>query len=78
MKKQKIAVTLDESVIGFLDKMAEGNRSQYLNNLLKEHRNKVIEEELIASLSEETQDPQYQQEIQEWDGVVGDGISEEE
>ncbi len=78
MKKQKIAITLDESLIGFLDEMAKGNRSQYLNNLLTEHRNKIIEEQLIASLSEETQDPQYQQEIQAWDEVVGDGINEEE
>ncbi|MGK7940850.1 MAG: CopG family transcriptional regulator [Crocosphaera sp.] len=78
MKKQKIAITLDESLIGFLDKMAKGNRSQYLNNLLIEHRNKILEEQLIASLSEDAQDPQYQQEMQEWDGVVGDGISEEE
>ncbi|MDJ0844205.1 type II toxin-antitoxin system MazE family antitoxin [Crocosphaera sp.] len=78
MKKQKIAITLDESLIGFLDKMAKGNRSQYLNHLLTQHRNKVTEEQLIASLSEDSQDPQYQQEIQEWDGVVGDGINEEE
>ncbi|MDJ0845923.1 type II toxin-antitoxin system MazE family antitoxin [Crocosphaera sp.] len=78
MKKQKIAITLDESLISFLDNMAQGNRSQYLNSLLREHRNKVIQEQLITSLSQETQDAQYQKDVQEWDGVVGDGINEEE
>ncbi len=57
------------------DKMGPGIGFS-INSLLREHRNKVIQEQLITSLSQETQDPQYQQEIQEWDSVVGDGIND--
>ena len=57
------------------NKMAKDNRDQYINNLLREHQKKVIEQQLIVSLSQDAQDPQYQPEIQEWDAVVGDGIN---
>jgi hypothetical protein len=36
--KQKIAVTLDEELVAFLDTVAQGNRSDYLNTLLASHR----------------------------------------
>lgn len=76
MKKQKIAVTLDENLVGFLDTVAQGNRSEYLNNLLARHRSLVLKAQLREALSEEVNSPQYQQQIKEWDGVVGDGIDE--
>ena len=74
MGKQKIAVTLDKQLVGFLDTVAGGNRSEYLNNLLGEHREKVLQAQLIAALSEDIEDPSYQQELFEWDQVAGDGI----
>ncbi|PSF38752.1 CopG family transcriptional regulator [Aphanothece hegewaldii CCALA 016] len=75
--KQKIAVTLDEDLISFLDKMAKGNRSDYINNLLTQQRKLILESEIIAALQEDLEDPNYQQEIKEWDIVVGDGIDAE-
>ncbi len=77
MSKRKIAVTLDEKLVGFLDKVAKGNRSEYLNSLLRERRSQVLKDELIAALSEETSDPEYHQQVKDWDGVAGDGIDGE-
>ncbi|ACK68443.1 conserved hypothetical protein (plasmid) [Rippkaea orientalis PCC 8801] len=74
MGKQKIAVTLDKTLVGFLDQVAGGNRSEYLNKLLIEHREKVLKAQLIAALAEELEDPGYPQELLEWDLVAGDGI----
>lgn len=74
MSKQKIAVTLDENLVAFLDQIARGNRSEYLNKLLAEHRQQVLKAQLIAALKEDSENPDYQQEIQQWDNVVGDGI----
>lgn len=75
--KQKIAVTLDEDLVSFLDKVAKGNRSDYLNNLLSQQRKLILESELIRALQEDLEDPDYQQEIKEWDMVAGDGIDAE-
>jgi Arc/MetJ-type ribon-helix-helix transcriptional regulator len=72
--KQKIAVTLDEDLVAFLDAVASGNRSDYINNLLREQRKQVLETELIAALKSDASDPDYQAEIAVWDSVVGDGI----
>lgn len=72
--KQKIAVTLDEDLVVFLDAVASGNRSDYINNLLREQRKQNIEAQLIAALKNDATDPDYQVEIAVWDSVVGDGI----
>lgn len=74
--KQEIAVILDEEV-KFLDKVAKGNRSDYLNNLLSQQRKLILETELITALPEDIEDPDYQQEIKEWDHLAGDGIAAE-
>ncbi|AFY78782.1 hypothetical protein Ple7327_3582 [Pleurocapsa sp. PCC 7327] len=75
--KRKIAVTLDEDLVAFLDTVAKGNRSDYLNNLLATHRKQVLESQLIAALATDVEDPNYQQEILAWDNVAGDGIDAE-
>lgn len=75
--KQKIAVTLDKDLVSFLDKVAKGNRSDYLNKLLSEQRKLILESELIKALQEDLEDLDYQQEIKEWDMVAGDGIDAE-
>ncbi len=74
MSKQKIAVSLDESLVAFLDRIAQGNRSEYLNKLLAQHQRQVLQAELIAALKEDSEDLDYQREIQLWDSVIGDGI----
>lgn len=75
--KQKIAVTLDKELVTFLDAQAKGNRSEYLNALLARERKQTLKTEIIAALVQDAQDANYQAEIVDWDGVVGDGIDAE-
>lgn len=72
--KKKIAVTLDEDLVAFLDVQANGNRSEYLNTLLAQQRKLCLEAELIAALKDDFEDPDYQAEVAAWDSVAGDGI----
>jgi Arc/MetJ-type ribon-helix-helix transcriptional regulator len=74
MMKQKIAVTIDRELVSFIDRQAQGNRSDYLNSLITQERRKILADEMIAALQEDTQDPEYQSEIAEWDRLAGDGI----
>ncbi|MCY7336124.1 MAG: CopG family transcriptional regulator [Chamaesiphon sp.] len=72
--KQKIAITLDRELLSFIDRQAQGNRSDYLNSLIAQERRKILEAEIIAALQADSQDPEYQAEIAEWDRLAGDGI----
>ncbi|KJH71618.1 type II toxin-antitoxin system MazE family antitoxin [Aliterella atlantica] len=76
--KQKIAVTLDEQLVAFLDVQAGGNRSEYLNQLLAQERKRTIEAQTIAALQEDYADPEYLAEVQLWDAVVADGLDDAE
>jgi Arc/MetJ-type ribon-helix-helix transcriptional regulator len=72
--KQKIAITLDRKLVSFIDSQVQGNRSDYLNLLITQERQKILIDEIITSLQEDIQDPEYQAEITQWDRVDGDGI----
>jgi Arc/MetJ-type ribon-helix-helix transcriptional regulator len=74
--KSKIAISLDEELIAFLDEQAP-NRSEYLNGLVLEQRTKVLKEQMIAALQADEADAEYQSEIAAWDVVVGDGLDAE-
>jgi hypothetical protein len=74
--KQKIIITIDQELLSFIDRQAQGNRSEYLNSLLREERRKSLKAQLIVALQEDERDPQYLAEIIEWDGVAGDGIDD--
>jgi hypothetical protein len=74
MMKQKIAITLDRELLSFIDRQAQGNRSDYLNSLVTQERRKILAAETIAALQADSQDPEYQAEIAEWDRLAGDGI----
>jgi hypothetical protein len=69
--KQKIAITLDRDLLSFIDRQAQGNRSDYLNSLITQERRKILEQETLQA---DIQDPEYQAEIVEWDRLAGDGI----
>lgn len=71
----KVTITLEEDILQFIDRQARGNRSGYINALLSEHRRRLLEAEMIASLKQDAEDPEYQAEIAAWDNVVGDGIN---
>jgi hypothetical protein len=74
--KSKIAITLDQDLIEFLDHQAT-NRSEYLNALLAEQRSKVLTQQIIVALQEDSEDPDYKTEIDLWDVVSGDGLDAE-
>jgi hypothetical protein len=72
--KQKIAITIDQELLVFLDRQAQGNRSDYLNALLSQERQKSLVAAMITGLQEDLNNPEYQAEIAEWDQLVADGI----
>jgi hypothetical protein len=45
-----------------------------LNSLITQEQRKILADEIIAALQADSQDPEYQAEIAEWDRLVGDGI----
>ncbi len=74
--KQKNAITLDRDLLSFIDRQAQGNRSDYLNSLITQERRKILKQETIAALQADIQDPEYQAEIAQWDRLAGDGSKE--
>ena len=72
--KQKIAITLDRDLVSFIDRQAQGNRSNYLNSLISQERRKILVDEIIAAVQADIQDLEYQAEIAGWDRLAGDGI----
>ena len=72
--KQKIAITLDRDLLSFIDRQAQGNRSNYLNSLISQERRKILVDEIIAAVQADIQDLEYQAEIAAWDRLGGDGI----
>ena len=74
----KVTITLEEDILQFIDRQAQGNRSGYINALVSEHRRRLLEAEMIAALKQDAKDPEYQAEIAAWDNVVGDGINARE
>ncbi len=75
--KHKIAITLDDELLAFLDAQAKGNRSHYINALLAQQQQQQLKAELIAALQYDVNDADYQAEIADWDSVVEDGIDAE-
>lgn len=71
---KKVTITLEEEVLKFVDQQAQGNRSNYINQLLKETYKQQLEKEMIKALEEDAKSREYQEEIRDWDGVIGDGI----
>jgi Arc/MetJ-type ribon-helix-helix transcriptional regulator len=74
----KVTITLEEDILQFIDRQAQGNRSGYINALLSEHRRRLLEAEMIAALKQDAENPEYQAEVAAWDNVVGDGINARE
>jgi len=71
---QKVTITLSDEVLRFIDSMAEGNRSKYIDKILKEHYHGILIAETIAALQEDVSAQSYCQEISDWSETVGDGI----
>jgi hypothetical protein len=74
---QKVMISLEEDILRFVDRNANGNRSAYINALLNEYRKLKLHEEIVRALQEDVSDPNYRAEIEAWDSVIGDGIDAE-
>jgi hypothetical protein len=71
--KQKVTLSLDKALIEFLDLQAN-NRSEYLNELLVQHRSQVLAHQIKTALQEDLNDPDYLSDLQDWNAVIGDGL----
>ena len=73
---KKISITLDEDVIAFIDAQTS-NRSQLINQVLKNLQQQQALKELEAAYIEQSQDEDEIAEIELWDSTVGDEIDGE-
>lgn len=67
--------SLDEVNVFFLQKAAGGNKSGYINNLLKREQLRLLEESILKANKEETEDIEYQETLIEWDVTLSDGLT---
>ena len=75
--KQKIAITLDQQLVEFIDAQAGGNRSAYVSTLLQQQQEQLLKEQTIAALQEDVSNPHYLEELSAWDTVAEDGVNAE-
>jgi metal-responsive CopG/Arc/MetJ family transcriptional regulator len=74
---RKISITLDEEVLAFIDSQTN-NRSQLINEVFSNLKKQQALKELEAAYIEQSQDEEEIAEIELWDVVVADGISDED
>lgn len=71
----RVTITLDEESFEFLNDVANNNRSAYINKLLKQERRNYLQAALRKANQEEAKDTNYQEELQEWDSTLSDGLT---
>jgi predicted RNA-binding protein YlxR (DUF448 family) len=71
----RATITLDDETFAFLNKVAGNNRSAYINQLLMQERKNFLKEALLKANQEEAQDTNYQEELQEWESTLSDGLT---
>jgi len=71
----RTTITLDDDSFAFLNSVAGDNRSAYINQLLKQQRKNALKEALLKANQEEAEDTSYQEELQEWDNTISDGLA---
>jgi hypothetical protein len=74
---QEITICLNDDLIHFIDRQANGDRSTYLATLISQHQRWSTQQDMIRALQEDISDPAYQAEIALWDCVAGDGLDAE-
>ena len=50
------------------------DRSAYINRIIKQEKQRIIAEKIFQANQEEAQDS-YQQQLQDWDITVSDGLT---
>ncbi|GAB4534352.1 MAG: hypothetical protein Tsb0014_20470 [Pleurocapsa sp.] len=71
----KISINLDESSLLFLDRVTD-NRSSYINELIRAESRKEMMAKLEADYREQSEDPEWREEVELWDCVASDGLDD--
>ena len=70
----RTTITLDDEIFSFLNDIAGDNRSAYINTLLKQDRDNFLKQAIIKANQEESEDSDYQEELQAWESTLSDGL----
>ena len=71
---KKVSITLDDTILDFVDRLAS-NRSSFINEILWKEKRRIMMQELENAYKEQGSDPDFQEEISVWDVAVGDGLN---
>ena len=78
MSNHRTIITLEEEVFSFLSAQAKNNKSAYINNLLKQEKQRMLCRQLFKDNQEEAEDVDYQQDLHIWDVTLQDGLDSDE
>lgn len=71
---ERATISLDEEAYAFLMETAGGNKSAYINELLKREKQRLLKEAVMRANQEEAKDNKYQEELSDWDATLSDGL----
>ncbi|MDR9402245.1 MAG: hypothetical protein RI580_02285 [Halothece sp. Uz-M2-17] len=70
---KKISITLDDEILEFLDQRTN-NRSSFINEILQHEKQKSFMEELAQAYRDQSSDPDFLEEVSDWDVTASDGL----
>ena len=71
---KKVSITLDDEVLDFVDQLTS-NRSNFINDILLKEKQRAFMKDLEDAYKEQSNDPEFQEEMSVWDVTVGDGFN---
>ncbi len=75
MTTNRATFTLDTEAHAFLMAAGGNNKSAFINDLLKQEKQRTLAEALMQANQEEATDQDYQQELAQWDATLSDGLN---
>ena len=70
----RTTVTLQDDAFIFLKQAGGENKSAFVNQLLLEEKRRSLKKALLKANREEADDIAYQEELEEWDQTLSDGL----
>ncbi|MCY7406367.1 MAG: ribbon-helix-helix domain-containing protein [Alkalinema sp. CAN_BIN05] len=70
---KKVSITLDDEILTFVDNLSS-NRSSFINELLRQEKQRLFMKELEDAYTEQANDLELLGEIAIWDITIGDGL----
>lgn len=74
---ERATISFDKENFMFLEQHAGKNRSEFINKLLRDARQKHMEDSILQANLEEREDEDYQNALSEWDVTLSDGLPDE-